>query len=172
MQAEIVLARNMKRKGAIILLIPIALLLGTVALSLFSRPVVIHNTAELAKYTDCEPENVRDWLAHDYEYDTKFNEVVGNDGPEMSGNECITRKKGNCRCYAAISQDTLNECPGYSAHMACMRSSATEAHCVTFFTAPDGRKGLINSGAQAMEFPASTDWHTVEMAVQGSWIIP
>ena len=51
MQAEIVLARNMKRKGAIILLIPIALLLGTVALSLFSRPTV-HNTAELAKWAE------------------------------------------------------------------------------------------------------------------------
>ena len=147
---------------------PVILILFTTFISLPQGKVT--NVKELAKWADCEPENVRDWLAHDYEYDTKFNEVVGD--TELSGNECITRKKGNCRCYAAISQDTLNECPGYSAHTACMRSGPTEAHCLTYFTGPDGEKGFINSGAQAEVFASSTSWHDVEMAVSGIWVTP
>jgi hypothetical protein len=158
----------MKRPGAIIFIILPLIMVAMTALSIFSKPV--HNVKELAKWADCEPENVRDWLAHDYEYDTKFNEVVGDN--ELTGNECITRHKGNCRCYATISQDTLNECPGYSAHMACMKHDETCAHALTFFTDPKGRKGFINSGAQAETFPASTPWHDVEMHVQGTWITP
>ena len=156
----------MKRKGAIVLLLPIALLLGTVALSLFSRPVVIHNTAELAKYTDCQPEYIREWLQHDFTY-----KLQGDIYP--SGDVCIAAGHGDCKCYAAISADTLNQCPGYSAHLACMRSGPIEAHCLTYFTGPKGERGLINSGAQAETYPAGTDWAYIERQVSGGpWVTP
>jgi hypothetical protein len=162
----------MNRKGIILLpVLLVSLAIGGIVVSLV--PPHVTNIKELAKYADCQPENIREWLNDYYAYDNNFNADVGNTGSELSGNECITRKKGNCRCYAAISQDTLNECPGYSAHEACMRSGPTEAHCLTFFTAPDGEKGFINSGAQALKFPADTPWKDVEKEVQGGpWQTP
>jgi hypothetical protein len=163
----------MKRPGAIIFILFPALILGTVALS-FLFPKTVHNTAELAKYTDCEPENIRQWLDHEYTYDVKFNDIFGNDGDEPTGDVCIARKTGNCRCYAAISQDALNECPGYHAHTACMLDvDKVTGHCLTYFTGPKGVRGFINSGAQAETYPAGTDWAYIEGQVSGGpWVTP
>ena len=134
----------------------LALLLAVCSVAHFTPPK-INTVKELAKYTKCEPVEIKNWLRDYYDYDERFNATVGNDGTELSGDECIARKGGgNCRCFAAISQDTLNECPGYAAHEGCMRMADNETHCLTFFTAPDGRKGFINSGAQVETFPADT----------------
>ena len=150
----------------------LALLLAVFSVAHFTPPKIT-TAKELAKYTNCEPENIRIWLRDYYDYDENFNADVGNTGDELTGDQCIARKGGgNCRCFAAISQDTLNECPGYAAHEGCMRMVDNETHCLTFFTTPDGSKGFINSGAQALEFPADTPWHTVEMSVQGNWVTP
>ena len=93
----------MKRKGAIILLIPLALLLGTVALSLFSRPVVIHNTAELAKYTDCQPEYIRQWLQHDFTY--KLQGDIYPSGAGVFAHSIAERQN-------SASEDTCDILPG------------------------------------------------------------
>ena len=161
------------RRGAIIFIIMPIVFVAAIALALFEPPPVIKTAQDLAKYTKCEPVEIKNWLRDYYEYDENFNLNVGNDGPELSGDACIARKAGNCRCYSAISQDALNDCPGYAAHEGCMRMADNETHCLTFFTAPDGRKGFINSGAQALEFPAATPWKDVEKEVSGGpWQTP
>jgi hypothetical protein len=161
-----------QHNGAVIFIIVPLMFAATILLAVFDRPPVVHSVKELAAYSNCEPENVRDWLQHDYEYDKNFNAMYSNTW-EPTGDWCIARKTGNCRCYAAISQDTLNECPGYSAHMACMKHDETCAHALTFFTDPQGRKGFINSGAQSETFSASTPWKDIEKEVQGGpWVTP
>jgi hypothetical protein len=162
----------MNRKGIILLpVLLVSLAIGGIVVSLV--PPHVTNIKELAKYADCQPENIREWLNDYYAYDNNFNAIFGNDGDEPTGDMCIARKTGNCRCFAAISQDTLNQCRGYSAHTACMRSGLTEAHCLTYFTGPKGVRGFINSGAQAETYPAGTDWAYIEGQVSGGpWVTP
>ena len=148
-------------------LIPLIGVILAAIMAAHNVPPVIHNTQELAAYTKCDPEEIRSWMDGSFEY----KEQGGQNW--LTSATCFKQGWGDCKCYAQISEDTLNECPGYSGHMACLKHNDVAAHCVTFFSAPDGRKGFINSGAQANFYPATAQWHDmVPDIIGGAWVTP
>lgn len=144
-----------------------------VALIIFS---VVNNTmpekfsspAELAKWSKCEPQAIRDWLGERY----PWTDGLRNEG-YIGAEACLRRGYGDCKCFMQITAATLDLCPGYKPHAACLKGAVPGTnHCVTYFEAPDGRRGFFNNGLQVELYPPDYPWNKMLPDIYGKWTTP
>lgn len=139
------------------IIIPLAVLIAIIS----AIPIPPKATPkDLAQWADCSPPRIAYAVAQSIHY---------KEVPQWeTGQECLTRGYGDCKCMAVIAKESLMTCEGYSPRIVVLVSKQGKPryHAITVYTRADGKRGFINGGAW-VELPKDTDWNEVIKRVLG-----
>ncbi len=125
--------------------------------SIASSPKDITNTQELANWAKCDTEKIAYFVSQKIEY----TEQSG----WRDGNTCIALGKGDCKCKAAVANEALLYCVGYTPRIATI-IKGDDKHAVVLFTDHIGRRGFIDN-SNTKRFSANTEWQDIINTIGG-----
>lgn len=147
-------------------MLPMLIVLAAVLAVPFVAPVAppLTSPAELVEYTKGDPAKIAEWvgLAITHEYTPRWE----------AAETCMTRRSGDCKCYAIVARDALLMTGNYEANLVIIynpqRFAATgKKHAVAIYTdLHTGERGVLNYGRR-YAFSAGTPWAELMAAVPG-----